>query len=105
MKSAFNYCNISNEKVMAAEINKMTLNELEFGRQASVIAVRGGGQVSRRLMEMGIIPGTPVTKIKAAPFGDPIQIRVRNYSLAVRKSEAEQIEVAESEIFHRKPVK
>lgn len=71
----------------------MTLNDLEFGRSANVVAVRGDSIVSRRLMEMGLIPGASVKKVKAAPFGDPIQIRVRNYSLAVRRAEAEQIEV------------
>ncbi|MER3431617.1 MAG: ferrous iron transport protein A [Blastocatellia bacterium] len=74
----------------------MTLNDLEFGRTASVTAVNGNCPVSKRLMEMGIVPGTPVRKIKSAPFGDPIQIRVRNYCLAVRRSEAEKIEVTET---------
>lgn len=81
---------------MTANFEIMTLNDLEYGRTASVVAVRGNCPVSKRLMEMGIVPGTPVRKIKSAPFGDPIQIRVRNYCLAVRRSEAERIEVAEN---------
>ena len=44
-------------------------------------------------MEMGVIPGVGVEVLKAAPFGDPIQVRVRGYSLAVRKNEAAAIEV------------
>jgi ferrous iron transport protein A len=44
---------------------------------------------------MGVIPGVAVKVIKTAPFGDPIQIRVRGYSLAMRRSEAEIIEVSE----------
>jgi ferrous iron transport protein A len=46
-------------------------------------------------MEMGVVPGVAVKVIKTAPFGDPIQIRVRGYSLAMRKSEAENVEVSE----------
>jgi ferrous iron transport protein A len=46
-------------------------------------------------MEMGVVPGVAVRIVKTAPFGDPIQIRVRGYSLAMRKSEAEAIEVSE----------
>ncbi|MCU1291005.1 MAG: FeoA-like protein [Acidobacteria bacterium] len=46
-------------------------------------------------MEMGVVPGVAIKVIKTAPFGDPIQIRVRGYSLAMRRSEAENIEVSE----------
>jgi ferrous iron transport protein A len=46
-------------------------------------------------MEMGVVPGVSVKVIKTAPFGDPIQIRVRGYSLAMRKTEAETIVVSE----------
>ena len=60
-----------------------------------MVAVHGTGAVSKRLMEMGIVPGVKLRLVKAAPFGDPIEIRLRGYSLAVRKSEAEAIEVAE----------
>jgi ferrous iron transport protein A len=42
---------------------------------------------------MGVIPGVGVRVVKAAPFGDPIEIRVRGYSLAMRKNEADSIEV------------
>ncbi|MGD9627821.1 MAG: ferrous iron transport protein A [Pyrinomonadaceae bacterium] len=73
----------------------MRLSELTAGRPASVVAVHGNGTVAKRLMEMGLVPGVSVRVVKSAPFGDPIEIRVRGYSLAVRKNEAEAIEVAE----------
>ena len=73
----------------------MTLANLAAGSPAKVVKVAGKTVVSRRLMEMGVVPGVAVTVIKTAPFGDPIQIRVRGYSLAMRKSEAEIIEVSE----------
>ncbi len=72
----------------------MTLTDLPKGKNAKVIAVNGAGRVTRRLMEMGVIPGVNVTMIKAAPFGDPIEIRVRGYSLAMRRNEADAIDVA-----------
>ena len=72
----------------------MTLRELPMGRDARVTAVNGTGSVTRRLMEMGIIPGVAVQVVKRAPFGDPIEIRVRGYSLAMRRSEADSIEVS-----------
>jgi len=73
----------------------MRLSELTAGRPANVIAVHGNDSVAKRLMEMGLVPGVSVRVVKSAPFGDPIEIRVRGYSLAVRKNEAEAIEVAE----------
>lgn len=71
----------------------MTLTNLPIGKDARVTAVNGAGPVTRRLMEMGVIPGVAVRIVKMAPFGDPIEIRVRGYSLAMRKSEADAIEV------------
>lgn len=72
----------------------MTLTNLPIGKDARVTAVNGTGRVTRRLMEMGVIPGVAVQVVKMAPFGDPIEIRVRGYSLAMRKSEADAIEVS-----------
>jgi len=71
----------------------MTLRELPAGTTAKVKTVHGDGAVSKRLMEMGVIPGTEVRVVKSAPFGDPIQIRVLGYSLALRKNEAASVEI------------
>ena len=68
---------------------------LEIGTQARVTRVNGNNAVTKRLMEMGVVPGVKVKVIKSAPFGDPIQILVRGYNLAMRKSEADAIEVSE----------
>jgi ferrous iron transport protein A len=74
--------------------NVITLDQLPEGRSARVVSVNGTGRVTQRLMEMGVIPGIGVKVIKTGPFGDPIEIRLRGYSLAVRKNEAEAIEVS-----------
>lgn len=75
-------------------IESLRLTNLPIGEDARVISVNGEGRVTRRLMEMGIIPGVSVKVIKTAPFGDPIEVRVRGYSLAMRKNEADSIEVS-----------
>lgn len=72
----------------------MTLTDLPIGQDARVIAVNGTEGITRRLLEMGVIPGVTVQVVKMAPFGDPIEIRVRGYSLAMRKREADAIEVS-----------
>ena len=70
-----------------------SLNALPHGVAARVVSVEGEGAVALRLMEMGVVPGAPVRIIKAAPLGDPIEVRVHGYHLALRRSEAETIMV------------
>ena len=81
-------------KTSAYTSKNMILTDLPIGKDARVIAVNGAGRVTTRLLEMGVIPGVTVQVIKMAPFGDPIEIRVRGYSLAMRRSEADAIEVS-----------
>ena len=71
----------------------MTLADLKRGESRTVVSVRGEDAVTRRLMEMGVVPGVSVSMIKSAPFGDPLEIRVRGYSLALRRNEAQTVEV------------
>ena len=73
----------------------MTLAELPAGHRARVISVSGQDRVSTRLKEMGVVPGVEVTVVKSAPFGDPLQLRLLGYNLAVRLSEARAVAVEE----------
>lgn len=73
----------------------MNLAKLSVGQEAKVTKINGNSVVTKRLMEMGVIPGVSIKVVKTAPFGDPIEVRVRGYSLAMRKNEAETIEVSE----------
>ncbi len=70
-----------------------TLANLPEGEKAKVSSVVGTDAVTRRLMEMGIVPGEIVRVVKSAPFGDPMEIKVRGYHLAVRRNEARMIEI------------
>ncbi|MDD4717398.1 MAG: ferrous iron transport protein A [Eubacteriales bacterium] len=56
-----------------------------------ITEVRGHGPLRRRLLDMGLTPGTKVSVIKHAPFGDPIVIRLRGYELSIRKQDAAMI--------------
>jgi ferrous iron transport protein A len=82
----------------------MTLTDLPFGASAIVSAITESNQTTKRLMEMGVVPGASVRVIKSAPFGDPLEIIVRGYHLALRKSEADHIEVVslESQVSSQK---
>lgn len=69
----------------------MTLADLPKGESRTVLSVHGEDVITRRLMEMGVIPGVAVRMVKSAPFGDPLEINVRGYSLALRRNEAESV--------------
>jgi ferrous iron transport protein A len=70
-----------------------TLAELSVGQQARVAAVEGTDDVSQRLMEMGLTPGTLVRLLGRAPLGDPLELELRGYRLSVRKSEAARVSI------------
>lgn len=71
----------------------MRLAELAVGTEASVTAVSGTGSFRRRLLELGILPGTRVEVIGVAPLGDPLELLVRGSSLSIRRAEAASVEV------------
>lgn len=70
-----------------------TLSGLGCGDQALVCGVGGPRPLARRLMEMGLLPGTEVTLVRRAAMGDPLEVRLRDYHLSVRLSEGQAIEV------------
>ena len=69
------------------------LSELAIGACAKVREMPKQGAAFLRLREMGLSPGVTVQLIRAAPLGDPLEIKVRGYHLTLRKADAEQISV------------
>lgn len=70
-----------------------TLAALQPGDRVRVAAVAGEGGLALRLLEMGFVPGTAVTLVKKAPFGDPLEFQVRGCHVSLRAAEAAQIAV------------
>lgn len=73
-----------------------TLRQARVGTTVKVVKLHGEGAVKRRIMDMGITKGVPVTVRKVAPLGDPVEVTVRGYELSLRKSDAEMVEVTEA---------
>ena len=71
----------------------MNLAELKTKETAFIIKVKGRGAFRQRIIEMGFIQGQKVTVIKNAPLKDPIEYRIMNYNISLRRSEARLIEV------------
>lgn len=72
-----------------------TLSQLPIGETAVISAVHGDRHLRRRLLELGLLPGTEVRLVRRAPFGDAIEVRLRGYSLSIRESEAAGVRIGE----------
>ena len=73
----------------------MTLDQLPIGKEAVILKVGGEGALRCRLLDMGLIPKTKIVITKVAPMGDPIELRLRGYTLTIRVEDAKNIELAE----------
>ena len=67
------------------------LSCLNVGESGVIAKVEGEIPLKRRILEMGAVPGTEVVVERVAPFGDPIDIKLKGYHLSLRKEEAEKI--------------
>jgi ferrous iron transport protein A len=77
--------------VNGAKSLAMKLSELAVGASAVVREFPKAGTAFIRLREMGLLAGTRLTLIRAAPMGDPLEIKLRGYHLTLRKSEADHV--------------
>lgn len=73
----------------------MKLGNLAIGKSAVIISVGGTGALRQHFLDMGLIQGTEATMVKYAPMGDPIEIKIHDYELTLRKEDAQKIEVKE----------
>jgi Fe2+ transport system protein FeoA len=82
----------------------VTLARIAVGEVVTVGAVGGERSFRRRLMELGLVPGTRVQLIGVAPLGDPVELLVRGASLSIRRAEAEAVSVVPELASERKRV-
>ena len=87
---------IENDFQLCYACEVTTVADLPLGQRATVRDVQGPRAFRRRLLEMGLIPGTQIRVVTVAPLGDPLQIEVRGGQWSIRRSEAAQIEVERS---------
>lgn len=73
----------------------MLLNELSIGQKASIKKISYMPEITDRLISMGLIKGVVIELVRKAPLGDPIEIKVTNFLLSLRRNEASAIEVEE----------
>lgn len=75
-----------------------TLSEVRPGATCRVVALTIDNPVRRRLLELGLVPGAVVEVIRHAPLYDPLEVRVGATRVAVRRTEAAAIKVADLEV-------
>ena len=73
-------------------MNKV-LSELLPGEKGVVTKVIGNSLSKRRIVDMGVVPGTVIEVQKFAPLGDPMEVKVKGFNLSLRKIEAKMIEL------------
>jgi Fe2+ transport system protein FeoA len=72
-----------------------SLASLPLGASGVVRAVHSPRSIARRLLELGLVPGTRVHVTRVAPLGDPLELHLRNYALSIRRAEALFVEIDE----------
>lgn len=71
----------------------MGLRQMKAGQKGVILAVQAEGELGRRIRDMGLIPGTTVEMMGAAPLRDPVALRVSGVTLALRNREADFVTV------------
>jgi len=71
----------------------LTLDQLQSGDRVRIDAVVGSDSLVQRILEMGLIEGEAIEVLGFAPLGDPMEIRLQDYRLSLRRAEASRVQV------------
>jgi ferrous iron transport protein A len=71
----------------------MPLSAIGIGSMCQVVSLNLEGLLRRRILDLGMVPGTPVQCIRKSPAGDPVAYLVRDTLIALRSEDASQITV------------
>jgi ferrous iron transport protein A len=75
----------------------ISLRRMAINQSGIIAAVKVGGELGRRIREMGLVPGTEITVKQRAPLNDPVALRVLGGTLTLRNNEADYIEIEVAE--------
>ncbi len=73
--------------------NEITLDAVAIGERVAVVDVRSVDAERRRMLDLGILPGTKIDVVNRSPLGDPTAYRVRGAVVALRREQARLIRV------------
>jgi len=69
------------------------MRQMEKNQSGTIAAIHAKGELGRRIRDMGLVPGTTITIMGRAPLKDPVALRLMGFTLTLRNSEADYIEV------------
>ncbi len=72
---------------------RMNLRQMKAKQSGTIAAISAAGQLGRRIRDMGLVPGTRITIQGRAPLYDPVALRLMGFTLTLRNSEADFIDV------------
>jgi ferrous iron transport protein A len=71
----------------------LTLRRAQVNKKLRICSIDAQGELGRRIRDMGLIPGAELTVVGKAPLKDPVALRLRDFTLTLRNSEADHIVV------------
>ena len=72
---------------------KMKMRQMAVDQAGAISSVKADGELGRRIRDMGLVPGTEIKIQGRAPLYDPVSLRIMGFTLTLRNSEADFIEV------------
>lgn len=69
------------------------IRNMQVNQEGTIASVKIGGELGRRLRDMGLVPGTPIKIQGRAPLYDPVALRLKGFTLTLRNNEADHIDV------------
>jgi ferrous iron transport protein A len=71
----------------------MSLGEIKSGQRCKLLKINSSGKLKQKLLDMGFVMGAFIEVIREAPLYDPMELRIHNYLISLRRSEASELEV------------
>ena len=72
---------------------RINMRKMSVDQKGTIAGIRVGGELGRRIRDMGLVPGTEVTVQGRAPLNDPVALRLMGFTLTLRNNEADHIDV------------
>lgn len=72
---------------------RINIRNMQVNQEGTIASVKVGGELGRRIRDMGLVPGTAIRVQGRAPLYDPVALRVKGFTLTLRNNEADHIEV------------
>lgn len=70
-----------------------SLRDLAVGQPAVIASIEAGGELGRRIRDMGLVPGAEIQVVGRAPLKDPVALRLKGFTISLRNNEADHIKV------------